>query len=208
MILIGQFDSPFVRRVGIALELYGLPYEHRPWSSFGDSDKIRQYNPLTRVPTLVLEDGTALVDSHMIIDYLDGLMPSTARLFPPSEPMRHKALRIAAFATGLADKVVSLFYEMRLHEAPSEVWMARCKMQIVTALSILEQERITRGTGFWFSDVMGHADIALACVLRFLSDVHPDVIAASTCPLLLKDAAALEAMPVLQKISQPFIPPT
>jgi glutathione S-transferase len=57
MILIGQYDSPFVRRVGIALTLYGLPFEHRPWSAFGDADKIRAYNPLVRVPTLVLDDS-------------------------------------------------------------------------------------------------------------------------------------------------------
>ena len=57
MILIGQYDSPFVRRVGIALRLYGMAFEHRPWSVFGDADKIRVLNPLVRVPTLVLEDG-------------------------------------------------------------------------------------------------------------------------------------------------------
>ena len=41
MILIGQYDSPFVRRVAIALRLYDLPFEHRPWSTFGDADKDR-----------------------------------------------------------------------------------------------------------------------------------------------------------------------
>ncbi|MEZ5776045.1 MAG: glutathione S-transferase N-terminal domain-containing protein, partial [Hyphomicrobiaceae bacterium] len=46
MILIGQYDSPFVRRVGIALGLYGMAFEHRPWSVFGDADKIRALNPL------------------------------------------------------------------------------------------------------------------------------------------------------------------
>src|SRR5260370_40707712 len=50
MILIGQYDSPFVRRVAIALRLYGLPFEHRPWSTFGDGDKIAPYNPLRRGP--------------------------------------------------------------------------------------------------------------------------------------------------------------
>ena len=61
MILIGQYDSPFVRRVGIALTLYGLPFEHKPWSTFGDAEKIRPYNPLTRVPTLVLDDRDGIV---------------------------------------------------------------------------------------------------------------------------------------------------
>ena len=43
MILIGQYDSPFVRRVAIAMRLYGLPFEHKPWSTFGDADKIAPY---------------------------------------------------------------------------------------------------------------------------------------------------------------------
>ena len=87
MILIGQYDSPFVRRVGIALTLYGLPFEHRPWSTFGDAEKIRPYNPLIRVPTLVLDDGEVLIESHIILDYLDSLVPPTARCSrPPSRP--------------------------------------------------------------------------------------------------------------------------
>jgi glutathione S-transferase len=57
MILIGHFDSPFVRRVAIALRLYEMSFEHRAWSVFGDADKIARFNPLRRVPTLVLEDG-------------------------------------------------------------------------------------------------------------------------------------------------------
>ena len=71
MILIGQYDSPFVRRVAIALRLYGLPFEHRPWSTFGEGDKIAPYNPLRRVPTLVLDGGEALIESTAILDYLD-----------------------------------------------------------------------------------------------------------------------------------------
>ena len=60
MMLIGQYDSPFVRRVGIALTTYGLAFEHAPWSTFGDADKIAKHNPLRRVPTLVM-DGRPMV---------------------------------------------------------------------------------------------------------------------------------------------------
>ena len=73
MFLIGQYDSPFVRRVAIAMRLYGIKFEHKPWSTFGDGDKIAPHNPLRRVPTLVLDDGEALIESTAILDYLDEL---------------------------------------------------------------------------------------------------------------------------------------
>ena len=50
-------------RVAIALRLYGYAYEHRPWSTFGDADRIAPLNPLRRVPTLVLDDGEVLIES-------------------------------------------------------------------------------------------------------------------------------------------------
>ncbi|MDB5686932.1 MAG: gst3, partial [Rhizorhabdus sp.] len=67
MILIGQYDSPFVRRVGIALHLYDMAYDHRPWSTFSDGDKVAAYNPLRRVPTLLLDDGDVLIESGAIL---------------------------------------------------------------------------------------------------------------------------------------------
>lgn len=113
MILIGQYDSPFVRRVGIALTLYDLPFEHWPWSVFGDGEKIAPLNPLVRVPTLKLDDGLVLVESHAMLDHLDGLVPPERALFPREEPARHRAVRVAALAMGLAEKAVSLFSAAR-----------------------------------------------------------------------------------------------
>jgi len=207
MILIGQYDSPFVRRVGIALVLYGLPFEHRPWSSFADAEKIRAHNPLTRVPTLVLDDGTALIDSHMMLDYLDGRVPPDRAMFPSAEPARHRALRVAALATGLADKAVSLFYEKRLHAAVSEVWAGRCRAQIAAALAALESDRAARPGPWWFGERIGHADIAVACALRFLADSHPGLASMADHPALAAHAAKAEALPAFRQIHQPFIPP-
>ena len=92
-----------MRRVGIALTLYDLPFEHRPWSVFGDGEKIAPLNPLVRVPTLELDDGLVLVESHAMLDYLDGLVPPERVLFPREEPARHRAVRVAALAMGLAE---------------------------------------------------------------------------------------------------------
>ncbi|MBK1866139.1 glutathione S-transferase family protein [Aestuariivirga sp. YIM B02566] len=208
MILIGQYDSPFVRRVGIALTLYGMTFEHRPWSIFADADKIRPYNPLTRAPTFVLDDGTVLIESHLVLDYLDSLVPEDRALFPRREPARHRALKVAALATGLADKGVSLFYEKRLHREASTVWVERCRGQILGVLAELEADRAARATSYWFGDRIGHADIAVAVALRFLNEAHPGLARMENYRGLTDHAARLEALPVFRTVAQAFIPPT
>lgn len=208
MILLGQYDSPFVRRVGITLVTYGLPFEHRPWSTFGDAERIRPFNPLTRVPTLVLDDGLALTESALILDYLDGLVAPGQAMAPGQEPERHRVLRVAALAMGVADKAVSLFYEARLHDAVSSTWVDRCTTQIRETLAVLEAERAPRGTPFWFGTSMTHADVAVAVTLRFLGEVHPTLLVKGAHPALAAHAARHEAMPVFQQIAQPFLAPT
>jgi glutathione S-transferase len=207
MILIGQYDSPFVRRVGIALTLYGMAFEHKPWSTFGDADKIRPYNPLTRVPTLVLDNGEVLIESHSILDYLDSLVPAERRMFPLAEPTRHQALKVAALATGMAEKAVSLFYEKVLHKEASDVWVNRCRTQISGVLGTLESDRTARTTDYWFGDRIGHADIAVAAALRFIGDAHREVISLTDFPALGRHAAHHEKLPAFQEIQQEFIPP-
>lgn len=207
MILIGQYDSSFVRRVGIALTLYRLPFEHRPWSVMSDAEKIRALNPLVRVPTLVLDDGTVLSESHVILDYLDSLVPEGEVMFPRHEPERHQALRIAALATGLADKAVSLFYELHFHDHVSPAWVDRCRSQITGTLAVLETERAARDTPFWFGERLGHADVAAAAALRHAGDSHPDLIRLEGLPALEAHCRRCEALPVFRAISQPFIPP-
>ena len=207
MILIGQYDSPFVRRVAIALTLYPLPFEHNPWSVFGDMQKVQAYNPLVRVPALVLDDGAVLIESHCILDYLDGLVGVERALFPATGVARRDALKIAALATGMGDKAVSLFYERRLHDQVSAVWVERCRAQIQGVARALEADRGKKTGAYWFGERLGHADIAVAAVLRFVGEAHPGLVAMERFPALAAHAARLEALPVFQAIAQPFIPP-
>nr|WP_316652798.1 glutathione S-transferase family protein [uncultured Gellertiella sp.] len=207
MILIGQYDSPFVRRVGIALKLYDLPFDHRPWSVFGDTDAVRDVNPVTRVPALILDDGDVLIESHMMLDYLDSLVPAAARLFPVEEPGRHRALKVAALAMGLAEKAVSLFYEHRLHSVISEVWSGRCTGQIRAAAAALDAERAGHETPWWFGDRLGHADIAVGVAVRFVRDAHPGLLDEGACPALFAHWQALEQLEVFREITQEFVAP-
>lgn len=207
MILIGQYDSPFVRRVGIALTLYNIPFEHRPWSTFADADLIRPYNPLGRVPTLILDDGEALIESHIILDYLDSLVPSDRAMFPRSEPARHQALKVASLATGLGEKAVSLFYELRFHQQVSKLWVDRCHAQIFATVTLLETNHAGVLTEYWFGNRVGHADVAVATVLRFIAEAHPGLLSMTEFPALQGHSVRLESLPAFQMIRQPLVAP-
>ena len=208
MILIGQYDSPFVRRVGIALHLYGMAYEHRPWSVFGDAEQLALFNPLRRVPTLVLDDGEALIESAAILDHLDEVAGPGKALIADSGPNRRHALKICALATGCADKAVSLFYERALHQQTSERWVERCELQIGAVLDVLETDRAGRASTFWFGEAVGHADIAVACAWRFLNEAHPALLQGLRWPSLAELAGRCERLDVFQAVMQPFSPPS
>ncbi len=206
MILIGQYDSPFVRRVAIALRLYGMAFEHRPWSTFGDAELVARFNPLRRVPTLVLDDGQALIESMAILDHLDEAA-GPAALIARAGPERRRALKVCALATGLADKAVGLFYERTFHPQTSQLWIDRCRAQIADVLAVLEESRAAAPGPFWFGDAIGHADIAVACALRFAGEAHPDLVQLDQYPALGTHAARCEALPVFREIAQIFTPP-
>jgi glutathione S-transferase len=207
MFLIGQYDSPFVRRVAIALRLYGLGFEHKPWSTFGDADQIAPYNPLRRVPTLVLDDGEALIESTMILDYLDELIGPEKAMLPASGVERRKHLRICALATGLGDKAVSLLYERVLRKEPLALWVERCQAQIGDVLGVLEAERAKVKAPYWLGTRIGHADIAVACVVRFTREAHPQLFDAARYPALTAHSERCEARAEFREIVQPLAPP-
>ena len=207
MFLIGQYDSPFVRRVAIALRLYGLPFEHKPWSTFGDADTIAPYNPLRRVPTLVLDSGEALIESAMILDYLDELVGPDKAMIAESGEARRRALKICALGSGLADKAVSLIYERVLRKDQLKLWVERCEAQISGVLDVLEKERAQVATPFWFGERIGHADIMVACAILFTGEAHPALFDVRY-PALKAHAARCEALPPFQEIVQPLVPPS
>ena len=208
MFLIGQYDSPFVRRVAIALRLYGLAFEHKPWSTFGDAEKIARYNPLRRVPTLVLDDGEALIESMIILDYLDERVGADKAMLPRSGTERRRHLRICALASGLGDKAVSLLYERVLRKDQQlALWVERCQAQIADVLKVLEAERAGVTTPYWLGTRIGHADVAVACVVRFTREAHPQLFDASRYPALAAHAEHCEALAPFQEIVQPLAPP-
>ena len=173
-----------------------------------EGDKIAPYNPLRRVPTLVLDDGEVLIESTAILDYLDELVGPERAMIAARGPARRHALKICALATGLADKAVSFVYERVLRKEPSKVWVDRCEAQVGGVLEVLEQARDGVETPWWFGTSIGHADIAVACVLRFAGEAHPALFPAARYPALAAHCAACEALPAFAEIAQPLAPPS
>lgn len=204
MILIGQYDSPFVRRVGITLHHYGLSFEHRPWSVWGDAEKIAHYNPLLRVPTLVLDDGAALVETFAIIDLLDELVGPARALLPTSGTRRRDGLRVAGLCAGIADKAVALLYASLGLTEPAANFRTRCQAQVEGAFALLERERAARSTPFWFGDSLSHADIALGCACRFVRETSPALFSEANFPALFAQAERCEALPEFQRVYLPI----
>lgn len=208
MQLIGQFDSPFVRRVGIALTLYGIDFEHLPWSTFGDWQKFEAQNPLRRVPALVLDSGEALIDSAAIIDHLDEVHGRERALIAAAGPDRRAALQRIALATGVSDKAVGYFYAKLFANELDPLFRERSEGQLRAGLAVLDRECGGRAGDWWFSEGPGHDDIAVACTTRHLCEAYPDLVRLEAYPALAEHCARAEALTAFQQISQPFIPPS
>ena len=209
MLLIGMFDSPFVRRVAITMRIQGVKFEHANWSVGKDFERIRKYNPLGRVPTLVLDDGEALIESSVILDYLDERAGDTGALLPRSGASRRHALRIMATATGAAEKGVVMVYEkaFRPPEKRHQPWVDRCSTQVHGAFRELEKFCEQRAGQWLIGSAISQADITLSCVFTFLYETMQLNESSAPYPALLQHVKRCEALPVFEETHVPFFVP-
>jgi len=117
MQLIGMLDSPYVRRVAVALIAANVPFMHRPISLFRQIDEFSRLNPLLKAPTLVTDEGIALMDSNIILDYLSAAFPRVAKLTSSAPCLRLQALRTTGLALMVMEKAVQRHYERALRPA-------------------------------------------------------------------------------------------
>jgi glutathione S-transferase len=170
MKLIGRYDSPFVRRVGISLHVLALPFELVPLSPFSQAADFRRVAAIGRMPALVLDDSETLIESAAILDFLDEVAGEQRALLPPSGPERRKSLRILASATAACDKAVSINYERRRpSDKVHEEWIARCRVQLEAALSELEEFR----RDWPMSDRLMQPEITTSCMLGYVMRNEP-----------------------------------
>lgn len=183
MILIGQFDSPFVRRVAVTLHHYHMPYARNPLSVFRNVAEMQKINPLVRVPALVLESGETLIDSSAIIDHLDETAGPARALTPAHGPERRKVLQAVVTATGISDKAVALFFERLFHNDKqiNHDFEKRMESQIAASLTKLESDCGSP----WFIDAhMTQADVSIGCMLGHVKMRIPEAFPANRYPKL------------------------
>lgn len=194
MILVGQYDSPFVRRVAIALNHYGMSFERRALSTFQNFEEMLAINPLAKVPALILTDGAELYDSGAIIEYLDGIATTEKRLTPSEDGLRRDMLRAEAVGMGLAEKNYERVIEF-LQRSPGTqdpVWIERLERQIDSASRWLDNQL----TADWLvGDRMTRADIAAVVAATHLAEKLPKLYDAAGLPRLEAHRRKCEALP-------------
>jgi len=194
MRLIGMLDSPYVRRTAIAAQLLGIAFEHDPLSVFSTFEQFARINPVVKAPTLVCDDGTVLMDSALIIDYLEAVAGRS--LWPADLAERTRALRMTGLAMAACEKIVQIVYERHLRPAEKQhaPWLERVHKQMMAALTALDAE-IARHPLAADEKSLTQAGLSAAVVWRFMQIKLETSIADAACPALAAHAARCDALP-------------
>ena len=194
MKLVGMLDSPYVRRVAISLDLYGVAFEHQSLSVFRTFDEFAQINPVVKAPTLVLDDGTVLMDSSLILDYLEALAPADKKLLPQAPAERAHDLQVLGLALAACEKSVQIVYEHNLRPAEKlhAPWLDRISGQLLAAYGLLD--KLVAG-----DDTLNQASLTAAVAWSFSQYTVASVVKAEAFPNLQRLAERLEQHPAFKK---------
>jgi glutathione S-transferase len=174
MKLIGSVASPYVRKVRVVLAEKKLDYAFELENVWGADTVISQFNPLGKVPCLLMEDGSALYDSRVIVEYLDTLTP-VCKLLPPNGRDRADVKVWEALADGVIDAAVLVRLEttLRPEAQQSADWVARQMNKVHGGLAVMSEHLgespFCRGNHYTL------ADVAVGCCLGWLSFRFPDI---------------------------------
>jgi glutathione S-transferase len=201
MKLFGSPGSPFARKVRIVLAEKKIPHEYIVARGSAPGSPVPQFNPLGKVPTLVLDDGRGLYDSPVIVEYLDSL-GSGPRLIPEATAERFEVLRWQALGDGIAEATVNINHDLRepkeKQHAPE--WHQRQRDKIDRGLATMEKD-LGKGE-FCFGGRFTLADIAAGYALGYLDLALPDVEWRKAHPVLAKLAERLSARPAFSSTVQ------
>lgn len=204
MKLIGGFLSPYVRRTAVSLNLTGLNWESLAVSVWDDPNAVKAHNPLVRVPTLLLDDGEALVESYAILDAIDE-MAGAKRLVPASGAERRKVMKATAVAAGSIDKTIWAVYELRFHdkEHVSRSWVEHNENQALGGFEWLNDLAAKAGGGWLCGPNITQADVTAAVGFSFANKVRPKLGLPEKFPALAAHNAKAEALDAFKNAPLP-----
>jgi glutathione S-transferase len=202
MKLIGSDTSPYVRKVRVVLAEKKIDCRYEREDVWSPATTIGQSNPLGKVPTLITDDGAAVFDSRVIVEYLDTVTP-IHRLIPPSGRSRVEVRCWEALCDGLLDAAILARLENNRPDPAtrSASWIARQMGKIDASL-----EAMARGLGdkpFCCEGRYSLADVALGCALGYLDFRFPQVDWRGRHPNLARHATKLFARPAFVETEPP-----
>ena len=192
MKLFGSPNSPFARKVRIVLEEKGIPYEYIIERPSAPDSRVPQINPLGKVPTLLLDDGRALYDSPVIVEYLDAL-GSGPKLIPDAFAERIEVKRWEALGDGITESTVLINHEYRepAEKQRAPAWFERQRAKIDRGLATMEKD--LGSNEFCYGGRFTLADIAAGYALSYLDHALPEVEWRAEHPALRQLAERLAA---------------
>ncbi len=189
MKLIANPFSPYGRKVRIVLAEKRMDYDFVVDNPGDAATRVSEYNPLGKIPVLVLDDDTTLFDSRVIVEYLDSASP-VSRLIPDDTRQRIQVRRWEALADGCTDAAALVVTEKRRPaDKQSADWIARQQGKIDRALKAMAEE--LGGRAWCTGDLYNLSDIAVGCTLGFLDLRLPDLSWRKPFPNLVRLAEKL-----------------
>jgi glutathione S-transferase len=142
MRLIGMLDSPYVRRVAISFDFLAVPFVHESVSVFSTFEQFQRINPVVKAPSLVCGNGDVLMDSSLILQFVEAAHADGDSLWSRDAATLQREMRAVSLALAACDKSVQMVYERNLRPASAqyEPWMDRVRGQVLAAYTALDQE--------------------------------------------------------------------
>lgn len=174
MKLIGSLASPYVRKVRVVMLEKKVDYDFALDNVWGAETKIHESNPLGKVPCLIMDDGGAMFDSRVIVEYLDTLTP-VGKLIPPNGRERAEIKCWEALADGVCEAgiLVRLERTLRPVDQQSEAWVTRQMAKIHDGLKAMSSG--LKDTAYCAGNQYTLADVAVGCALGWLSHRFPEI---------------------------------
>ena len=173
MKLVSSLTSPYGRKVRVVLAEKKIPFQLQVENPWLPDSPVPDFNPLGKVPVLVLEDGESVFDSRVIVEYLDHVSP-VAHLIPGEPKSRMMVRGVEALADGVTDAAVAIFYEKnRPADKQSTDWLTLQEKTLFRGLEALSE---ALGEKPWYlGNSMTLADVACGCMLGYLNLRFPEI---------------------------------